>query len=82
MSNPGAYGYEVSVLGAEDGGGFLVTFPDCPGVIGVGETTEQAVSDGQQALFAALDALKAVDREPPLPGAARAGAPSAPRMIR
>lgn len=77
MSDPGAYGYKVSELGADDGGGFLVTFPDCPGVIGVGETPEQAVTDGRQALLAALDALKAVDRAPPVPGAARTAAPLA-----
>ncbi|GLH81703.1 hypothetical protein SSBR45G_66120 [Bradyrhizobium sp. SSBR45G] len=77
MSDPSVYVYEVTALGAEDGGGYLVTFPDCPGVIGIGETTEAAVADGQQALFACLDALKAVDREPPLPGAARAAMPLA-----
>ncbi|MGJ4952818.1 type II toxin-antitoxin system HicB family antitoxin [Bradyrhizobium sp. HKCCYLS20291] len=71
MSDLSAYAYEVTELGREDGGGLLVTFPDLPGVIGIGETTEQAVADGRQALFAALDAFKAVDREPPLPGAVR-----------
>jgi predicted RNase H-like HicB family nuclease len=75
MTGTGAYAYQVTVLDAVDGGGFLVTFPDLPGVIGIGETTEQAVVDGQQALFAALDAFKAVDREPPLPGAEPAAMP-------
>ncbi|MGJ4928874.1 type II toxin-antitoxin system HicB family antitoxin [Bradyrhizobium sp. HKCCYLS2038] len=71
MSDLSAYAYQVTELGREDGGGLLVTFPDLPGVIGIGETTEQAVADGRQALFAALDAFKAVDREPPVPGAVR-----------
>ncbi|CCE01575.1 type II toxin-antitoxin system HicB family antitoxin [Bradyrhizobium sp. STM 3809] len=77
MSDVDAYQYEVSELGADDGGGFVVTFPDCPGVVGVGETTRQAVADGRQALFAALDALKAVDRAPPVPGTGRVAVPSA-----
>ncbi|MGJ4891726.1 type II toxin-antitoxin system HicB family antitoxin [Bradyrhizobium sp. HKCCYLS3077] len=77
MSDVDAYAYDVTELGAEDGGGFLVTFPDLPGVIGIGETAQQAMADGQQALFAALDALKAVDREPPVPGVRHAAAPLA-----
>ncbi|MGY3447809.1 type II toxin-antitoxin system HicB family antitoxin [Bradyrhizobium sp. USDA 4353] len=68
MSGADAYSYELTALGAEDGGGCLVTFPDIPGVIGIGETAQQAIADGQLALLAALDALKAVDREPPVPG--------------
>ncbi|CCD93101.1 conserved hypothetical protein [Bradyrhizobium sp. ORS 375] len=75
MSDVDAYSHELTVLGADDGGGFLVTFPDCPGVVGIGATADAAIVDGQQALFAALDALKAVDRAPPSPGTARAAAP-------
>ncbi len=37
--------------------------------LGVGDTPEEAVEDGQKALFACLDALKAVDRAPPAPSA-------------
>jgi len=70
MSSLSRYSYEIAELAAEDGGGFLVTFPDIPGVIGIGETREEAAADGQQALFACIDALKAVDREPPIPSAA------------
>lgn len=70
MTNPSTYPYEVAELAAEDGGGFLVTFPDIPGVIGIGENKEEAIADGQQALSACLDALKAIDREPPIPSAA------------
>ncbi|WP_315733720.1 MULTISPECIES: type II toxin-antitoxin system HicB family antitoxin [unclassified Bradyrhizobium] len=77
MSDSRVYAYEVTALGAEDGGGFLVTFPDIPGVIGIGAHAEEAVADGQQALLACLDALKAVDRGPPVPAAARATVPLA-----
>jgi antitoxin HicB len=70
MSDLSAYAYEVAELPAEEGGGFVVTFPDIPGVTGIGDNKEEAIADGQQALFAAVDALKAVDREPPVPSAA------------
>ena len=68
-TNLSSYPYELAELAAEDGGGFLVTFPDIPGVIGIGETREEAIADGQQALFACIDALRAVDREPPIASA-------------
>jgi len=71
MSDLSAYTYKLAELAAEDGGGFIVTFPDLPGVIGIGEDKDEAIADGQQALFACIDALKAVDRVPPAPSAPR-----------
>jgi predicted RNase H-like HicB family nuclease len=71
MTDLSAFIYEVSELASEDGGGILVTFPDIPGVIGIGENEEEAIADGQQALFACIDALKAVDRELPIPSPTR-----------
>jgi antitoxin HicB len=69
MSDPGAYRYSVAAIPPENGGGYVASFLDIPGCLGVGETPEEAVEDGQHALFACLDALKAVDREPPVPSA-------------
>jgi antitoxin HicB len=71
MSDVIDYPFEVAELSAEDGGGFVVTFMDIPGVIGVGSSKEEAIADGRLALFACLDALKAVDRVPPPPSALR-----------
>lgn len=67
MTDISAYSYEVAALSAEDGGGFIATFPDIPGVIGIGPTEDDAIADGKQALLACVDALKAVDRVPPPP---------------
>ena len=67
MTELSAYRYETTLIPAEDGGGFVVTFPDIPGCLGVGDTEEEAIEDGQKALFACIDALKAVDRTPPAP---------------
>ena len=69
MTDLSAYQYSVAPVSPEDGGGYVVRFVDIPGCLGVGETQEEAIEDGQKALFACLDALKAVDREPPAPTA-------------
>lgn len=67
MTDLAAYRHEVQPLSPEDGGGFVASFPDIPGCLGVGDTPEAALADGRQALFACIDALKAADREPPAP---------------
>ncbi|MFG1350522.1 type II toxin-antitoxin system HicB family antitoxin [Xanthobacter autotrophicus] len=66
-----AYPVTVAPIPPEEGGGFVASFPDVPGCHGVGETEEEALADGRQALFACIDALKAADREPPAPGSAK-----------
>lgn len=63
------YAYAVAPNPAEDGGGFIVSFVDVPGCYGLGATEEDAVADGQEALFACLDALRAADRPFPKPKA-------------
>ncbi|MEF3367667.1 type II toxin-antitoxin system HicB family antitoxin [Methylocystis sp. 9N] len=69
MSDPSPYHYDVAPLPPEDGGGYVVSFPDIPGCLGVGETPEEAIEDAKAACFACLDALKAVDRPAPVPSA-------------
>ena len=69
MVDLAAYPAQVSSLPEAEGGGFAVRFPDVPGCLGIGATPEAAEADGQLALFAAIDALKAADRAPPEPGA-------------
>jgi antitoxin HicB len=41
--------FEVRPLSQEDGGGWLVTFPDLPGCMADGETVEEAVSEAADA---------------------------------
>ncbi len=69
MSDLNTYPHELAPLPADEGGGFIVRFPDIPGCLGVGDTPDDAMADGLQALFACIDALKAADREPPAPSA-------------
>jgi antitoxin HicB len=59
-----AYAHIVSPLSAEDGGGFLITFPDLPGCMSDGETEAEAISNGHDAfeswISARVDAEKAI----------------------
>jgi predicted RNase H-like HicB family nuclease len=69
MTEPSAYRYETAPLPEAEGGGYVVSFPDIPGCLGVADTEEEAIADAQKALFACLDALKAVGRTAPAPSA-------------
>lgn len=49
-----AYPFSVRPLSEEDGGGFLIEFPDLPGCVSDGETPEEAVLNGRDAAAAYL----------------------------
>ena len=71
------YAHIVSPLPTEEGGGYLITFPDLPGCMSDGETEADAVSNGRDAfeswVSARIDAGKAIPepayRPDPLPTA-------------
>ncbi len=44
------YPFQVRPLGDEDGGGYLIEFPDLPGCLSDGETVEEAIANGLDAL--------------------------------
>ena len=46
----------LSRLSEEDGGGFLITFPDLPGCMSDGETEEEALENGQDAFLSWVSA--------------------------
>lgn len=62
-----AYSHVVSPLGAMDGGGFLFTMPDLPGLAADGETELEAIADGREAFASAISALIDMGREVPPP---------------
>lgn len=49
MKNPG-YPFELRPLEAAEGGGWFIVFPDLPGCVSDGETPEEAVKNGEDAL--------------------------------
>ncbi|MBF0136479.1 MAG: type II toxin-antitoxin system HicB family antitoxin [Magnetococcales bacterium] len=68
-----AYTHIISPLSEEEGGGFLLTFPDLPGCMADGETETEAVLHGRDAfaswVSARVDTGKAIPEPACRPGA-------------
>ena len=62
-----AYSHLVSPIGAADGGGFMFTMPDIPGVLADGATELDAITDGREAFIATVSALADMGQEVPVP---------------
>ena len=45
------YPFNITELPDEEGGDYLIEFPDLPGCISDGETIDEAIANGQDALF-------------------------------
>lgn len=67
------YPFIVRPLAAEEGGGYLVEFPDLPGCISDGETVDEAITNGMEAKQEWLAAAKELSRQIPEPGAQLSG---------
>jgi antitoxin HicB len=65
MNEASAYRAALSRAPPEEGGYYVLSYPEIPGCLGVGDTEDAAAEDARRALIAVLDALKAVDRPPP-----------------
>lgn len=61
------YPFEIQPLSDEDGGGFLITFPDLPGCMSDGETPEDAIQEGRNAFLCWMQAHIEAGRPVPLP---------------
>lgn len=73
MSKALEYPFEMRPLAAEEGGGWLVTFPDLPGCMSDGETPEEALANVRDAVAAWIDAMRDAGREIPAPGEPASG---------
>jgi antitoxin HicB len=62
-----AYSHIISQLPPEDGGGFLITFPDLPGCMSDGETEAEAVANGKDAFKSWVAARKDSGKQIPEP---------------
>jgi antitoxin HicB len=74
MSKPTDYPFEVRPLSLEEGGGFLISFPDFAECISDGETVDEAIENGRDALKSTIAALKA--KKLPVPAANSGGVAS------
>ncbi|MEZ5692154.1 MAG: type II toxin-antitoxin system HicB family antitoxin [Rickettsiales bacterium] len=61
------YRFSVKPLSAEDGGGFSIEFPDLPGCISDGDTVEEAIANGKDAVKSWLTTCKKLGRKAPKP---------------
>lgn len=62
------YPMEIRPLTADEGGGFLVVFPDLPGCMADGETQEEAIADARDAFACWMAAHVEDGRSIPVPG--------------
>ena len=61
------YPFEIRPLSTEEGGGFLISYPDFSECISDGETVEEALANGKDALKSTIAALKAKKLPIPTP---------------
>ena len=62
------YPFTIRHLTEEEGGGFLIEFMDLPGCMSDGETIEEAIRNGEDAVNCWLEVAKASNRTIPKPG--------------
>ncbi len=61
------YRFTVRPLSGEEGGGYLIEFPDLLGCIGDGETIEDAIASGEDAKRCWIAAMTEAGRPVPPP---------------
>jgi antitoxin HicB len=62
------YLFTVRPLSREEGGGYFVEYPDIPGCMSDGETIEEAIANGREALRDCMEVFRESDRKLPQPG--------------
>lgn len=62
------YPFIIRHLSNEEGGGYLIEFPDLPGCMSDGETIDEAIDNGQDAIQVWIKAAKEMNRPIPNPG--------------
>ena len=62
------YQFTVRPLSADEGGGYLVEYPDIPGCMSDGETIKEAIANGREALRDCLEVFRESGRKLARPG--------------
>ncbi|MBI1791449.1 MAG: type II toxin-antitoxin system HicB family antitoxin [Acidobacteria bacterium] len=57
------YRFTVRPLSADEGGGYLVEYPDIPGCMSDGETIKEAIANGREALRDCLEVFRESGRK-------------------
>lgn len=57
MNNLNDYPFEIRPLSTEEGGGYLISYPDFSECIADGETVEEALANGREALAETMATL-------------------------
>ena len=68
MRDLSQYPFEIRPLSDDDGGGFLISFTDFSECISDGETIEEAIESGMDALQETIAALESLNMPVPEPG--------------
>jgi antitoxin HicB len=61
------YRFTVRPLSEDEGGGYLIEFPDLPGCMSDGETIEEAIANGEDAKRCWIAAMREAGRPIPSP---------------
>lgn len=61
------YRFTVRPLSEEEGGGYLIEFPDLPGCMSDGDTVEEAIINGVDAMRGWIEAMRAEGHPIPMP---------------
>ena len=62
------YPFITSVLPEAEGGGYLIEYPDLPGCMSDGETIQEAIENGRDAVRSWTETAKAHGDEISMPG--------------
>ena len=65
--NLDGYQFTVRPLSKDEGGGYLVEYPDIPGCMSDGETIDEAIANGRQALRDCMEVFRESGRKLPKP---------------
>lgn len=61
------YPYKIEKLSKEDGGGYLITYPDLPGCMSDGESLEEALRMGEDARISWIETAIELGKDIPEP---------------
>ncbi|MFN0100720.1 MAG: type II toxin-antitoxin system HicB family antitoxin [Bryobacteraceae bacterium] len=65
--NLNRYQFTVRSMSKEEGSGYLVEYPDIPGCMSDGETIEEAITNGREALRDCMEVFRESGRRIPKP---------------